>query len=98
MNDKVYAPENFVSRLMVSFDSIIYDHDDCIVEKGEELDDLFFIMQGSSMLVGTFKNQQGTEVRINVVKLQEGSWYGDFNIFFKQRSQYDLIAKEYKGA
>ena len=44
VNDKVVAPENFVSRLMVSFDSIIYEHEDCIVAKGETLDDLFFIM------------------------------------------------------
>ena len=83
---------------MVSFDSIIYDNDDAIVGKGDHLDDLFFIMQGSSMLVGTHTDQQGQEVRINVVRLSEGSWYGDFNIFFKQKSQYDLIAKKFKGA
>ena len=82
---------------MVSFDSNIYDDGDAIVEKDDQLNDLFFIVQGSSMLVGIYKDPVGNEVRINVVQLKEGSWYGDPNIFFKYQSLYDLIAKKYKG-
>ena len=50
------------------------------------------------MLIGNYKSPSGKELRLNICALREGSWYGDYNILFKLKSTFDLVAKKFKGA
>jgi len=82
---------------MVALDCTIYEEGDVIVRKGDHLEEIHFIIKGSSMVIGTHIKPDGEEVRLNVVMLREGSWYGDYNILFKLKSTFELVAKRFKG-
>ena len=55
------------------------------------MDDLHFIVQGQCQLFGVHK-MQNDELRIPIVKLKEGSWFGDYQIMLNVRSTWDLQA------
>ena len=63
---------------MISLESSLYDLGDLIVDKGEFLTDLIFIVQGECDLYGIDKLKNGDKIRQKVVRLKEGSWFGDY--------------------
>ena len=97
VNDYQKAPPNFISQIMVSLDSTIYDDGDLIIRKGDHVENLDFIIKGSAMIIGTHVKPSGEKLRLNVVKLVEGSWFGDYNILFKLKSTFELEAKRLIG-
>ena len=52
--EKFNAPEGFVTSIMASLDASRFEQGEIIVQKGEEMRDLIFIMKGTCDLYGTF--------------------------------------------
>ena len=54
--------------------------------------DLIFIAQGTVKLYGFYENSDGDLQRMVIVRLREGSWYGDFQVLMDCDSSFELEA------
>ena len=72
------APEAFIIKIMVSLDSTLFNEGDLIVENGEIMEEIFFINHGRAEIIGTFTKDEEEDVKVSVVELKEGSWFGDY--------------------
>ena len=63
---------------MVSLDASRYEEGEIMVHKGEYMRDIIFIMKGSCDIYGTYQQLERELLRFKVVKLGEGSWFGDY--------------------
>ena len=79
---------------MISLESSLYDLGDLIVDKGEFLTDLIFIVQGECDLYGIDKLKNGDKIRQKVVRLKEGSWFGDYQILLDVKSTWQMEASQ----
>ena len=57
------------------------------------MDEIIFINHGRAAILGTYKKEGEDDVKVSVVELMEGSWFGDYQILFNMKSNWDLIAK-----
>ena len=57
------------------------------------MEEIFFINHGRAEIIGTYKKKGEEEVKVSVVELKEGSWFGDYQILLNMKSNWDLIAK-----
>ena len=54
--------------------------------------DLIFIAQGTVKLYGFYENRDGDLQRMVIVRLKEGSWYGDFQVLMDCESSFEVEA------
>ena len=80
--NQIRAPQDFMVRMMTSLDSQLYKPGALILESDQKVDNLILIAQGKCFLNGFIRSgPTGTsDTVVTLVKLIEGSWYGDFNI------------------
>ena len=48
------APEGFITKIMVSLDSTLFNEGDLIVRNGEHMEDIYFMNQGRAEIIGTY--------------------------------------------
>ena len=77
---------------MVNLDSSLYDFGASLVQKGEMLDDLIFIVEGKCDLYGVHKMPNGEKFRQKVVRLKKGAWFGDYQILLDVKSSWEMEA------
>ena len=53
LNDNFHAPEGFVTSIMVSLDASRYEEGEIMVQKGDKVKDLIFIIKGTCNVYGT---------------------------------------------
>ena len=56
------APDEFVVSVMVSLDSKLYTVGERILEKGQSVNDVYFIMQGDCALFGRYLRKDTNEL------------------------------------
>ena len=86
------APENFIVSVLTQLDSVLYEPGEVIVGYKNQVHDLFFIAQGVASLNGYFDNSEGETKKMCIVRLREGSWYGEFQILLGVESNFELEA------
>ena len=86
------APPGFVTKIMTHLDATVYSKGDFIVRNGDTVDALYFFIQGRGQLKGTLVRDGHDPESILVCNLVEGSWFGDYQILFGQKSTWDLFA------
>lgn len=80
-NENVKAPKNFITKFMISLDSSVYDIGDRIIECGQSVDNLCCFFHGRAEMIGHWKDRKNTAddpIKVRVVELSEGSWFGDY--------------------
>ena len=50
--DNIKAPSNFVTKVMISLDSTIYNSGEQIVRRGQPMDSIIFFIQGGANMIG----------------------------------------------
>ena len=87
------APDGFVVAIMVSLDATLYTVGDQILKRGQNVEDVYFIIQGNCSLSARFlKKDKDTRelMTFNLVTLHEGSWYGDYQDLLNTKSYWDF--------
>ena len=79
-------------NIMVSLESSLYDIGDEIIQKGEKIRGLIFIINGHCDLYGIKRMSNDEKLKLKVVRLKTGSWYGDYQILLNTRSSWTLEA------
>ena len=51
-HDNIKAPSNFVTKVMISLDSTIYDCGEQIVKRNQPIDSIIFFIQGGADMIG----------------------------------------------
>ena len=78
---------------MISLDSTIYNVGDQIIKIGHSIDSVCFFFHGRAEMIGQYKESEDQEpLKIRVIDLCEGSWFGDYQILLGMVSNWDLIA------
>ena len=88
----VSAPQLFVEKVMISLQSSLYNVGDVIVDNGDKMDFCYFIVKGQCTLSGIHKQGENEYLRVPVVKLRDGGWYGDYQILLSVKSDWHLEA------
>ena len=78
--------------VLTQLDSAIYKPGDLIVQRNTKLHDLFIIREGTCNLNGMFQSGPNEMKVIRIVRLPEGSWYGDHSILLDLESPFELRA------
>ena len=68
----------FINAVLTQLESRIYKPGEVILERNTKVRDVVFIAQGTCKLFGFFDPGDGNIHRMVIVRLREGSWYGDF--------------------
>ena len=79
--------------------SKLYEHRDLVIEEGKHVRELVFFHVGVCHLYKTTKIA-GESMRLKVVTLKIGGWFGDYQIMLDLPSTWDLEAgsdKEFKN-
>ena len=85
------APDDFVMSIMVSLDSTLYSVGTNIISSGQRIDQVYFIIQGCCSLSGLHLRKDTKEtMRFELVKLDEGSWYGDYQVLMNTSSNWEM--------
>ena len=50
--ENIKAPSNFVTKVMISLDSTIYNTGEQIVRMGQPIDSIIFFVQGGADMIG----------------------------------------------
>ena len=78
-NGKNRASETFMSAVLTQLISVLYRPTDIIIKSHKEVRSLYFIAEGTCKLYGSYEDKNENLVkRIPIVRLREGSWYGDY--------------------
>ena len=88
---KTFADFNFVRKFLTSLDCQIFHHEQPVINVGDTFTSIFFNYNNKVKIVDWRK-------LFVIADLGEGSWFGDFNIFFGLTSQYQYIACSSQGA
>ena len=79
-NGRNSASDHFVNAVVTQLESALYKAGDTIISAREPVRDLVFIANGTCKLYGSYHSKRDKEklLKLCVVRLREGSWYGDF--------------------
>ena len=79
---------------MVSLKSKLYTVGETILDMDLKVNKVVFIMQGTCSLCGHCLNKETKELmKFELVTLEEGSWYGDYQVLIKTNTAYELSVK-----
>ena len=82
------APEHFIVKVMSNLDSKLYHSGQVIIERGSPVENLILIKEGHCNLYSFFEpktNNADELIKVLLVKLKQGSWYGDFQILLDSK-------------
>ena len=91
-NGKNKASDLFINEVLTQLDSRLYEPGEIIMERNSRVRDLIFIAQGTCKLFGFYEQKDGDLIRMVIVRLREGSWYGDFQVLMDCESSFELEA------
>ena len=89
--NEMYAPEDFMLRVLTSLDSELFRPYDIICKRQANVDSLIMLAQGTADLFGYCKVRD-IELKVHITKLPEQSWYGDFQILLEEQATFQLEA------
>ena len=95
-HSQTFAPDTFVRAVLTSLDFRSVEEGQLINKKGQQVEFFSFFYQGKVELYGYGNKSDEVQMRYLVSILPEGSFYGDFEIFFDLPSKFDLQATNYK--
>ena len=87
----IEAPKLYITKILSALSSLIVPIGENVRDIEKSMSYLYLLLEGDATLVG-YDFVQGTPVKFNVVKLPEGSWFGDYQIFRNQKSIWDLVS------
>lgn len=87
------APTDFVNQVLTNLDSRLYPIGQVIIEREHRVESLMLIQQGKCNLNGWI-DSRGEQLKVQVVRLLESSWFGDFQILLELDSSFELEAAE----
>ena len=87
------APGDFVLQVMTNLDSHLYAIGQVIVQFDEKVESVGLIHSGQCVLNGRIKSR-GKEHKVELLKLLESSWYGEFQAIHDLESPFELKAQD----
>ena len=78
-------------QVLTSLEGQLYLPGDVILRRHQRVDNLIFFERGKCNLYG-FHDRDDETVKMLIVRLSEGSWYGDFQILTEHASSFQLEA------
>ena len=81
-NDNVHADKVFIRKICTNLEVKIFSYDEIVISAGKLFDYLYLIDEGA---VNIIDNTQ----KFVIATLPEGSFFGDYNILFNVKSNFD---------
>ena len=73
------APESLKVEILTNLKSSLYEREETIVRRGDEMDEMLFIRSGYCALKSSYRRlKTGEGIEVPIVTLFAGSWYGDY--------------------
>ena len=83
------SEENFIRRVLTNLDCQIFDSGSLstsiIVRAGKDVENIYFVQRNKVDVIDA-------KQLFVLATLPEGSWFGDFNSFFRLKSKYNYTA------
>ena len=84
-------PKLVVRKILTELQAQIYEKDEFLIKKGDDVEHLIFIYVGVAHLYG-FNKWKDEELRHKCITFRKGGWFGDYQILTNTTSEWDLVA------